>query len=353
MNKFFAIMKTTQINSILMFLAIITMLSSCQEKKIEENNDEIINVKTAPVVEVFQSMPIQSSGQLSSKTESKLSFKTGGIIRNIYVDEGVSVKQGTLLASLDLEEIDAQVKQARLGYEKSKRDLRRVENLYHDSVATLENFQDATTALELAESNMTIAEFNLQYSKIIAPSDGKILKKLASVNELVSSGMPVFIFAPSTENMVVRVNLTDKDIVRVNINDSCIVSFDAYPGEEFRAKITEIANAADPYTGTYEVELQLEHTAKKLVSGFIAKVLIFPSLTKAYYEVPVDALIEGRGSEGFLYVVKDGKANSKKIVIKRIVDDKLIISEGIEAGELVITEGSKYIDENSTINIVN
>ena len=109
-------------------------------------------------------------GKLASKEELKLSFKTGGIISEIFVDEGQTVKKGQVLAKLNLSEIQAQVNQAILGLDKAERDYRRANNLYKDSVVTLEQLQNTTTALDIAKSNVKIAEFNLQFSTIKAQS---------------------------------------------------------------------------------------------------------------------------------------------------------------------------------------
>ncbi len=65
--------------------------------------------------------------------------------------KGVSVKGGKVLAELDLAEIKAQVNQAHIGLEKAKRDLLRAENLYRDSVATLEQYQNAESAFEAGQ----------------------------------------------------------------------------------------------------------------------------------------------------------------------------------------------------------
>ncbi len=346
-------MKAKNINPFLIIFILAIIISGCQEQSTEEKNETVISVKTSKVEEVNHSVPIISSGVLAYKTESKLSFKTGGIIQKMYVEEGQQVKKGQLLAKLDLSEIEARVKQAELGFEKAKRDLRRIENLYHDSVATLENFQDATTALEIAESNLKITKFNMHYSIIIAPSNGTILKKMAFRNELLGSGMPVFIFAPTNEDMIVKVNLTDKEIIKVKLNDKARIFFDAYQDKEFNAEITEIASTADPYTGTYEVELQVEPDSSKLISGFIARVSIFPEQSNTLLEIPIEALVVGRGYEGDIFVLENDKIIRRKVHISRIENDKLIISKGVKAGESVITEGAHYIDENSSIEIVN
>ena len=135
------------------------------EDNIQETTD-VVKIATSQVKEFEYNHQVITSGKVTSSEESKLSFKTGGVINAILVKEGDMVKKDQVLATLDMAEINANVKQARLGYEKAKRDYERVKNLYQDSVATLEQFQDVTTGLEFAKSNMEIAEFNLKYSSV-------------------------------------------------------------------------------------------------------------------------------------------------------------------------------------------
>jgi RND family efflux transporter MFP subunit len=341
-----------RIQYILTMLLLIILANACREDTTPINDVEAVKVKVAAVKAVKERFPVRSSGTLSSKTEAKLSFKTGGIIASVNADEGQSVKQGALLARLDLSEIQAQVRQAELAFEKAKRDLARVENLYRDSVATLENYQDAGTGLAMAESKLAIARFNLQYSQIVAPSDGRILKRLASANELIGSGMPVFLFAPEKEAMVVRVHLTDREIVRICPGDKASLAFDAYPSSSFTAKVTQIANAADPYTGTYEVEVELKPDSRKLISGFTARVEIFPAGEDGFLEIPVESLIDGRGREGFVFVAENGRALRKGVMINHIRNDKLIVTGELKPGDLVITEGAQYVNEAEEVEIV-
>jgi multidrug efflux system membrane fusion protein len=332
--------------------ALMLSTSSCSERdQIKEKSNSVF-VKTELVKASKMVLPIRTSGRLSFKTESKLSFKTGGIIREVKVDEGQVVNKGQLLASLDLLEIESQVRQAELSFEKAKRDLKRVENLYSDSVATLENLQDATTANEIASNAYKIARFNLQHSQIFAPSNGKILRKLASENELIGSGMPVFLFAPLNEEMVVIVSLTDREMVHVSIGDSAMMTFDAWPGEKFKARVSQIANTADPYTGTYPIELTVDRSQKRLVSGFIAKLEIFPKSENNFLEIPIDALVEGRGREGFVWVVEDSITSKQKIGINRIEGNKILVEKGLKKGQKVITDGASYVDEKSVIKEV-
>ena len=336
--------------SAIIFIALIS--NACKEQVVEEKIAEKIKVRTTKVIEKEMSIPVHTSGKLSSKTESKLSFKTGGIISGIFVDEGQTVKKGQVLAKLNLSEIQAQVNQARLGSDKAERDYKRTNNLYKDSVATLEQLQNVTTALNIAKSNVKIAEFNLQYSTIKAPSNGKILKRIAEENEIVGPGNPVFLFGSTDNDWIARVNITDKDIFSLKLNDKAGIQFDAYPDKIFHATVTEIGNSADPYTGTYEVELTLKRTDTKFASGLIASVDIYPSKKEKFKIVSVNALIEGNETEGYIYqVINKSKVKKLKIKIYKISDNNLFIKSGVEPGAEIITEGVSYVNGKSEVNV--
>ena len=92
------------------------------------------------------------------------------------VREGDQVRKGQLLATLKSTEISAQVQQVQLSLDKATRDYERASNLYKDSVATMEQWQNAKTGLDIAKQNYQQASFNQQYSKIYANQDGLSLK---------------------------------------------------------------------------------------------------------------------------------------------------------------------------------
>lgn len=297
--------------------------------------------------------PVRTSGRLTAKTESKLSFKTGGIIQKIYVDEGQSVREGQLLAILNLSELQPRARQAELALQKAERDYERAKNLYKDSVATLEQFQDAKTGLDVAQSNAEIAKFNLDYSEIRAPLDGKILKRVSEANEIVGPGQPIFLFASTESAWIVRVNLTDKDIVNIRLNDSATIHFDAYPGKTFHGRISETGSSADPYTGTYEVEIILQEQPESLVSGFIVKVNIYPIKTAhRMILIPPGAMQEGNGLSADVWVIRDEKPVKQSVDVYGITDEGIIISKGLMEGDEVIVEGGEYIRKDVSIERV-
>ena len=342
--------KTLSIPHLIMTVLLI-ISTGCGKKPVQQRPDEKIVIETVKAVKKEVAIPVHSSGKLSAKVEMKLSFKTGGITKRIYFDEGHTVKKGQLLAQLDLSEINAQVVQARAAFEKAQRDQDRVKKLYDDSVTTLEQLQNASTALEIASSQVKVAEFNLLHSSIFAPANGKILKRFVEPGEMLGGGTPVFLFGSDENDWIIRIGVVDRDIIRLSLGDRASAVFDTYPDILFSAYISEIAETSDPVIGTFEVEVTLDKDAHKLVSGFIAKVDIVPSKLEAFYIIPVESLVEGDGKNGFVYILEKDTGSARKIGVEigHIFDREIAISSGLNDGDVVIFKGVEHLSDGAQV----
>lgn len=344
-----------------LFGLLMTWLSGCKKNYVQEEDLGKPNVKRVRVKELVPTqapIAIVASGVLASESEMTLSFKIGGVVEAVVVDEGQYVRQGQLLAKLDLAEINAQVVQARNNFDKTKRDLRRVESLYADTVATLEQKQDAHTAFKVAQAALDIAEFNLRYAKIVAPVNGKVLKRSVEPNELVSAGQPLFVLGSSGNRgaQVINIGLADEDVVKVALQDTASLAFDAFPGKKYGARVTEISEAANPATGTFSIELTLEgQYSSELKNGFVAKVSLFPSGVVPYYNIPMTALVEGDQKWAKVYLTNDKKTVYGEVLpVSGIHEDYFTVSQdlGILQPAWVVLEGGAYLREKDTIEIL-
>jgi multidrug efflux system membrane fusion protein len=338
-------------------LGVTLWMCSKQEKKESSEvvvDESTIAVKLSPVKTGDYALPINSSGLIGTEIESRLSFKTGGVISRIYVTEGQSVSAGQVLATLDLTEIDAQVSQSKNSLEKAKRDLGRAQRLYADSAATLEQVQNAETAFNVADESFRIASFNKRYATIHASSSGKVIKKFANEGELVSGGTPVLIVNSSGKNdWIVKVGLPDVDWVRVKRGDKARVTTDAYPGIAFEATVNVINEGADQVNGLYQVEVKINPQGKRLASGLFARVEIIPAESQSLKSIPIEALIEGDGKKAYVFVVnKDQKSVSKiPVTIAYLERNEAVISKGLEEVAEVINEGSAFLTVSSAVTV--
>lgn len=317
--------------------------------------EDAIVVKTHPVTTTGYNAQLSYSGTMASTAEARLSFKIGGIVSKIYVKEGDAVTRGQLLATLDLTEVNAQVQQASQGAEKARRDANRVQNLFNDTVATLEQLQNATTQQQVAEEGLRIARFNQQYAQIRATENGTILRKLMNEGEMASSGAAVFFFSGTSGNdWVVRFGVADKDWAVLKKGDKATVQLDAYPGKQFTGIITEIAQGADQLSGTYEVEVKVLPEGNRFAAGLFATIQLKPATQQTVTMVPIEAIAEADDKTGFVYTVNADKqtVTKHKVGIAFLEKDRAAISSGLENVAEVITDGVGYLTDKSLVKVV-
>ncbi len=339
---------------IVSFAVIAVLITGCGKKEEDTKDSGVIPVKVLTLTKEVVKKNIFASGQFTTGDEALLSFKTGGIIRSIYVKEGDAVKKGQLLASLELTEIQAVVEQASAGYEKALRDYNRVKKLYEDSVATLAQMQDAKTGLEVASQQLASAKFNLSYSEIRALSSGFILKKLANEGQIAGPGMPVLMTnGAGNGEWKLKVALSDNEWAQIKTGDKAFVEIDASPGIKTAAVVSAKSEGVDPYTGTFSAELRL--TSKSPVSpasGMYGRSEIIPSLSGEFWKVPFESVLDGEGNSGYVFVSDDGMTARKvKVSIADFSGSDILISGGLENTKCVITTGSAYLADNSKIKI--
>lgn len=341
----------------LQIFILIAILLACGKRGKEVKQaiiiDDVIAVKTELIIDGNATEPIEVSGLVSSTDEARLSFKTGGIIEKIYVKEGQNVSKGQLMASLNLTEINASVQQAVESVHKAERDLKRITNLYADSVSTLEQVQNLTTVLSVAKQNLQIAQYNRNYSQIHAPNAGTIVKKIMNEGELAGPGNPVFFMnATGANDWVLKVGLSDKDWARLKIGDKADLKLDAFPNQNFTATVSNLGQGADPTSGFYQVELKMNTASKKMATGLFGVSKIYPNITKSQPSISVNALIEGVNQNGFVYTLAGDKAKKVPILVDHIADGRVFLKEYPKEISAVITEGSAYLVDGSKVKLV-
>jgi len=319
----------------------------------EQQAPEPTPVKLVTASRMSYTVPVRATGLLGTREQMKLSFKTGGIIREVRAREGFSYRRGDVLAILDLSEVEARVDQARISLGKAERDLNRANNLYRDSVATLEQYQNARSAFELARSQLRIAEFNLRHSRITAPAEGKVQKVLVEANELIAPGHPVILFASTEDDWIMRAILTDKDIVRLSLGDSARLYIDAFPESEFAGEVSELASVADPVTGTYEAEIRILSRNQEFRTGFFARAEIRPSVSEETVMIPVECLVDAADRQAVVYVYDKGTVDQRRIRTGRIVGESVAVVEGLSAGEQIVSQGARYLKPGMQVRAIN
>jgi multidrug efflux system membrane fusion protein len=311
-------------------------------------------VRAAPVEDTVLARPVVATGTVAPADEAALGFKIGGVIARLAVDEGDPVRAGQTLAALDLREIDATLARARSASVKAERDLERARRLYADSVVPLAQLQDAETAHEVARADLETAAVNHRYAVIVAPSDGVVLRRAAEPGENISAGETVLVVGSggAGRGRVLEVGLADRDVVALRKGDPAVARFDAWRGREFAGRVTRIGAAADPVTGTYEVEIALDEGGT-LAAGLVGRVEIRPARGAPATLVPIEAVLEADGDEATVYTLSpDGKrARRQRVTVAFIQGDRVALAGGLSGAARVLTDGAAYLDDGAAVRV--
>lgn len=337
------------------------LVISCGHKKEQDSTVQTsketgtIRVKVMAVSSLKLSDDIIATGLLTTENEAIYSFKIGGVISKIHVEEGQFFSKGQVLAVLNTTEITAGYEQARLNVEKAQRDYDRALNLFKDSVYTLEQLQNTKTGLDVAQKAAEAVAFNKQYAQIYAASDGFVTKKIANEGEIVGPGTPVLAINETigNSNYVLKVGVTDEEWAAISIGQRAIVKLDGYPDRSFEAHVFRKSLASDRNSGSFQIELKTRLGDVRPAAGMFGTAQIIALQAHSFPVVPYDALIEADGNKAFVFTTS-GNNRVKKIpvTISRFDNEKAYISQGLENINEVVVANSTYLNENSTIQII-
>jgi RND family efflux transporter MFP subunit len=335
---------------------------------------------------------ISISGNIKPSKTVKVAFKVPGVIDKIDFEEGSSIKEGSLLASLDSYQYRLNMIAAQSNYEslqlkvkseipsainqaKSQLDLMQKR---HDSISklyekgsvsedkldeikraliTIENkYNEAINAqqiyakkLEQARAMSELADSNLADASLYSPIDGIVVKKLFEAGETVAAGYPVVVLG-KLDNVEAEIGVPDEHINKMKKGQKTKVY--VYGVEkEYDGVITEIGAMADTKTRTFPVKITIENMDLALKPGMVAKATI-PFENMESILVPIDSVINmPEGPTVFVYSQKENIVNKRLVTTGSIVKDKVEIIEGLSDGEKIIVKGQFKLKNNDIVKV--
>jgi RND family efflux transporter MFP subunit len=292
---------------------------------------------------------VRASGAIAFQREVTLSFKVGGVIQSIRVDEGDVVRAKQTLASLNLTELSAGVSEADAALRTAEAQFARAKTLSDKGLVAQARLDDAQLALDRAKAARQTVGFNRNQGVITAPADGVILRRRAEPNQNVAPGAPVLELGDVRSGLIARVGVAAAAASRIKVGDSAVARVE---GVERAGKVTRIAAKSDAATGVFDVEVALAD-AKGLRSGQVADLVIKASgasAATAALRAPASALIDARADQGIVYVVDEANVARRRTVQTAGLDgDFVVILSGVQAGERIISAGAAYVREGQTV----
>ncbi len=337
------------------------------EKRIAVELDE---VRTGSIEDT-----VELTGWIKAEKIADIRSKVAGRIESLQleadsgdpvaVEEGLVVKKGQQLAVIDHDVYLAQLEAARADVEAGKveladaeREEKRMVGLYEGGSATEQAKDKAVTAaklavarLALARANLELAEVNLRESRIVSPIDGIITARYIDEGNLINTGDRIVTVAKlDTVKVVVAAAERYGSVVRAGT--PVRVGVDAFGGKVFETEVYSVYPALDEQTHTVQVEIRINNSELMLKPGMLARVTLIIRRKDNVVVVPRDVVLGGKIDEPYVYVVENDVASKRLVKIGIIQGDMCEITEGLQAGEMLVVNGMNYLTDGSAVEVV-
>ncbi len=314
--------------------------------KINLISSEIV-VSVSEVGETSTGTTLNLSGTLAPYAEVAVASQAMGQITSLNVELGQHKSKGSVLASIDSELKTLAVQSAQLNFDKQKRDLARYESLYQGGTVTTQQFDDARMALANAQIQLTQSKKQLSDATVTAPISGIISEKTAEKGSFTNIGNPIAKIV-DISRLKIRMNVSESNIYKLFNGDRAEVVCDAFPDKTFTGKVSYIASKGDD-SHNYPVEVIINNNGK-LKAGTFANVTINLPGKGSALSIPREALL-GSSKNAKVYIVKDGKAQTRAITVVGGNEKVLFVANGLAKGEQVVTAGQINLIDGISVSI--
>ncbi|RTZ15609.1 efflux RND transporter periplasmic adaptor subunit [Vibrio aquaticus] len=325
----------------ILLLAITAALSGCGKElpPVPEPDSRPAKLFTVSVGNAQFERTFPATSEAGDK--AVLAFRVPGQMQSIDVLSGQQVQKGDVLASLNPDEYSLLAKQAEAQFRLADVQYQRYKKLRKDKVVSEQDFDQAKANHNSAKATLEQARANLRYTQLVAPYDGTISIIPAETHEYIASKQGVMNIQ-TNQLMKVIFQLPDHLLNRFasGINLNAMMTFDAFPENQYELIFQEVDTEADPKTGSYKVTMVMERPNDVgILPGMAGSVHVEVDSTGAT-RIPESALINENGQ---MYV---WRVDTQGIVAKAqvLLDEKRQVKSGLNEGDQIIVSGVSGIE---------
>ena len=322
--------------------------------KISPEKQQLIGVKISEAAEMDISKTIHAVG-LATHDETKVYHvhtKFPGWVDKVYVNfVGMMVKKGQPLLSIYSPELVA-TQQELLIAEKSRDILKsstfgdiasNSESLYRATLERLKYWDISDSQIKQIERLGT----PLKTLTLNPALDGYVMARNVFPGQQVSPEMNLFDIADHS-TIWIQAEVYEYEIPFVGQEQEASITFPSFPGETFRVRVTFVSPEMDPKTRTLKLRIELANPDHKIVPDMYANVELKLDYGKKL-SIPQEAVLDS-GANQMVFVAKEGGYfEPRKITAGPRVDGRLIVLDGLKAGDKVVTSANFLIDSESQL----
>ena len=277
-----------------------------------------------------------------------------GILNSVTVNEGDRVSKGQVLARIDdgglqseLAQLEAQERLAKTTYERQER-------LWEQNIGSEMQYLEAKTNYEALQNSVNRLKSQLGKTVVRAPFSGVIDDVISEQGEVVNPGQNQLFRLISLDNMYVEADVPENYLSKISRGTEVKVSIGSVD-REFEGKISQVGNNINPNNRTFKIEVAVPNEKDLIKPNQIATVKLNDYTSENAIVIPESSIQKNAMGENIVYILEQmndkNYGTARKIIVETglVYNDSIEIKEGLEAGQILITDGSKNIRDGQEV----
>jgi len=325
------------------------------------NTDEATNAtiekpeKVVPVmIEVVAPVDLVEHFTLPAGLEAwedlVLSAEIAGPVLKINFAEGEQVEEGQVLLEIDSETLESNLARDQQNYAVSKRKLDRYRQLSKEGLVSDQDLDEVENSLIAAEMALRATRLRLAKCYPAAPVSGTVDLHYIKRGEYVDPGKPL-IRLVQVDKLKAIADVPEKDVPYLQIGQEVEIVpaiINDRIATTLTGKIEHIAYAADENTRTYRTKIVIDNSSGELRPGMIVRARFVRQRLQQVVAVPLYTVLD-RDGEKLVFVDQNGLAKQQQVGIGSSVDQRVVITSGLEVGQRLIVKGQQLLIDGAKI----
>jgi RND family efflux transporter MFP subunit len=306
---------------------------------------------------------LDASGYVTARMQATVSSKITGKVLEVFIEEGMFVEKGQILAQLDDSSVQAELNFAKTQLKEAQRVFNRTSELRKDNLASQASLDAAESQVDGLKARLDISKQIVADMQIRAPFSGVVINKAAQPGEMISpvsagggftrTGIGTIVDMSSLE---VEVDVNESYINRVQPGQPAITNLNAYPNWDISSEVIAIIPTADRNKATVKVRIRLLEKDARVLPDMGAKVSFLKDQIIEAPEklegvmIPSSSLIK-EGNLSYVFVIKNGLITKTKVTVGSLSTNFSRISNGIEVGDNVVTDPNNELQNGQEVLI--
>lgn len=322
-----------------------------QSQPPEEETVPALPVEAAAVTTGNISAFFSGTATLEAEEEAQVVAKTGGIVAQIFVEEGHYVKAGQPLAQLDDERLALELARTEAALRKLEREYERNGELHQKKLISTEEYERVRSDFEAQKAAFDLAKLSVDYTTIVAPISGTISERLIKVGNMVQTHAPTFRIT-DFDPLLAVIHAPERELNKLRAGQAATLRADALPGTTFNGKIKRISPIVDATTGTFKVTVEVRDRTRQLKPGMFGRVGIVYDTHEGAMLIPKQAVIE-EDNAASVFVIRDSMALRQSVQTGYSEGATVEILSGLSVGDRIITTGQSNLRDSTKVDVIN